>query len=86
MKTTRRQWYTGKKRVRKSKTGMYRLCVKELLAERNMSMSKLSRLSDVAYNTIRRMVNEPEKDVSLSVLVRIAKALHVSLDQLVQLQ
>jgi len=85
MKATRHQGDNVKKQGRKSKTRMFRLQLESVLQQKNMNMMQLSRKSDVAYNTIRRMVNEPTKDVSLAVLVRIAETLNVTLADLVKI-
>ncbi len=57
---------------------MLRLRVKEVLEEKKVSQSKLSRMSDVSLNTIQEMTHHPERDVKLSTLHRIATALKVS--------
>ena len=61
---------------------MVRLKVKELLQQKNMSMGKLSRASDVSLNTIRRMCNDPGYSPTLHTLVEVAKALGVSISDL----
>ena len=62
---------------------MVRLKVKEVLQEKQMSMGKLSRLSDVAWITISRMCNQPTTySPTLDTLERIAKALHVPMGDL----
>lgn len=58
---------------------MIRLKVKEVLQEKNISQSKLSRLSDVSLNTIQAMYHNPYHDPALSTLVRIDGALKVSI-------
>ena len=40
-------------------------------------MSKLSRMSDVSYDTIQQIYHTPYKDVNLSTLERLADALEV---------
>ena len=85
MKTTRHARDNGKKQGRKSKTRMFRLQLDSILKQKNMNMMQLSRKSDVSYNTIRRMVKEPTKDVSLAVVVKIAETLNVSLAELVKI-
>ena len=42
---------------------------------KKISMSKLSRLSDVSYDTIQQIYHNPYKDVNLSTLEKIADAL-----------
>lgn len=61
---------------------MVRLRVKEILTQKNISMGRLSRMSDVSFNTIRRICNEPSYSPTLNTLVSIAKALGVTVDDL----
>lgn len=58
---------------------MIRLRLKEVLQEKNVSQSKLSRLADVSLNTIQAMYHNPLHDPALSTLHRIATALHVQI-------
>ncbi len=58
---------------------MIRLKIKEVLQEKQVSQSKLSRLADVSLNTIQAMYHNPFHDPALSTLERIAKALHVNI-------
>jgi putative transcriptional regulator len=57
--------------------------LKEVLKEKNVSQGRLSRMADVSVNTIQLLCNDPNHDVMLSTLVKIAKALNVGLDDLV---
>ena len=59
-----------------------RLKIREVAESRNINMSKLSRMSDVAYNTIRAIWDDENRDVSISILDRIARALKVSVSDL----
>jgi DNA-binding Xre family transcriptional regulator len=61
---------------------MVRLRVKEVMQQHHMSMGKLSRLSDVSLNTIRRICNDPFYATTLPTLERIARALNVSIADL----
>ena len=61
---------------------MIRLKIKEVLLEKNVSQSKLSRLADVSLNTIQAMYHNPSHDPALSTLVRIANALKVDIHDL----
>jgi transcriptional regulator with XRE-family HTH domain len=61
---------------------MIRLLIKEVLQERKVSQSKLSRLADVSLNTIQAMYHNPDHDPALSTLYRIATALHVDICEL----
>ncbi len=48
----------------------YRLRLKEVLKEKNVSQGQLSRGADIALNTVRKMVNEPNYKQALSLLSR----------------
>jgi len=61
---------------------MRRLRLKEVLAEKNVSMNKLSRGSDVPLTTIRRMVHEPNFNPTVRTLMKIAEYLGVTMDYL----
>ena len=63
---------------------MLRLRVKEVAESKGISMGKLSRLSDVTYNTIRTLYRHPEGGVNIQTLYRIAKALDVSVADLIE--
>ncbi len=56
---------------------MLRLKVRENAGAKAVSMSKLSRLSDVSYDTIQQIYHNPYKDVNLSTLEKIADALGI---------
>ena len=56
---------------------MILLRLKEVLQEKKVSQSKLSRLADVSISTIQEMYHNPYHDAVLSTLDRIAKALDV---------
>jgi len=64
---------------------MIRLKIKEVLQEKNVSQSKLSRLADVSLNTIQAMCHNPYHDPALSTLERIAKALRVRMCDLYEI-
>jgi DNA-binding Xre family transcriptional regulator len=61
---------------------MIRLRLKEILAEKKISQSKLSRMADVSLNTIQAIYHDPYKDVTMSTLERLAKALNVPISDL----
>ena len=61
---------------------MVRLKIKELLREKGLSMGKLSRISDISLNTIRRMCKDPGYSPTLHTMIDIAKALGVSISDL----
>ena len=62
---------------------MVKIRLKEILEEKKISQGKLSRMSDVSMNTIQMLYHNPNQDVLLSTLVKIAKALEVNLWDLV---
>ena len=61
---------------------MIRLRLKEVLQEKKVSQSKLSRLADVSMSTIQEMYHNPYHDASLSTLDRIATALKIKVCEL----
>ena len=63
---------------------MIRLRVRELAEERKISMTRLSRISDVNYKTIHAIFADPYRDVAYSTLDKIAKALKVEVSDLVE--
>ncbi len=63
---------------------MVRLKVKQVAKEKGMSMGKLSRVSDVAYNTIKRIYDDPDYSPTVNTLAKIATALGVSIADLVE--
>lgn len=63
---------------------MYRLKVKEIAISKGFSQSKLSRASDLSFTTIRRVWHNPQHEVSVSVLHKIAQALGVTTNDLIE--
>jgi len=61
---------------------MVRLRLKKILEEKKISMGKLSRMSDVSYSTIARIVNDDRYSPTLIVLERIATALNIKVTDL----
>ncbi len=61
---------------------MVRMRLKEVLQEKGMSMSKLSRLSDISFSTINRMINDKNYLPTLVTLEKISKALQVPISDL----
>ena len=56
---------------------MIKLKVREFADARRINMAKLSRMADVNYNTIRAIYDNPNRDVAVTTLEKIAKALKV---------
>jgi DNA-binding Xre family transcriptional regulator len=67
---------------KKRASRVIRLKIKEIAESRNINMAKLSRMSDVAYNTIRGIWDNENRDISISILDRIARALNVPVTDL----
>ena len=61
-----------------------RLRVKEVAAEKYVSMTKLHKKSDVAYTTIRKIFRDPYSEVHLNTLNRLAKVLDVAVTDLIE--
>jgi DNA-binding Xre family transcriptional regulator len=61
-----------------------RLRVKEVAADKGMSMTKLHIKSEVAYNTIRRIFRDPYAEITTTTLARLAEALGVSTHELIE--
>ena len=61
---------------------MIRLKLREVLAHKEVSQMKLSRLSEVSLTTIQRMCSNPYYNASLDVLDRLARALEVDVSDL----
>lgn len=59
-----------------------RLRVAEIIEERGITMAKLSRMSDLALNTIIAAVKKPERAVSIETLEKISRALNVPVTDL----
>lgn len=47
-------------------------------------MSKLSRMADINYNTVRAIWRNEMKDVTVSTLEKLAKALQVEVSELIE--
>ena len=61
---------------------MIRLRLKEVLQEKHMSQSKLSRLADVSISTIQDLYHNRQRDPAISTLERIARVLQVEISEL----
>ncbi|HLZ64136.1 MAG TPA: helix-turn-helix transcriptional regulator [Ktedonosporobacter sp.] len=61
---------------------MIRLKLKEVLHEKKISQSKLSRLADISLNTIQALYHDPFHDCLLSTLEKLANALGVTINDL----
>ena len=63
---------------------MIRLKVKEVAENKGMSMRKLSKAADIAYNTLRTIYRDPYRQVNTFTLDRLAKALGVDARELIE--
>lgn len=61
-----------------------RLRLKEVAQQKNISLTRLSQRSEVAYNTVRRLWRDPYADVTLSTLQRLADVLGVDVHELIE--
>lgn len=59
-----------------------RLKVKDVITQKHITQSKLSRVADVPLNTIQMLYHHPYHDPKLSTLYRLAKALGVTVNDL----
>jgi DNA-binding Xre family transcriptional regulator len=63
---------------------MQRLRVKEVAQAKGFTMAKLQRAADINLKTIQAIYRDPYRDVAYSTLNKIAKALGVSIADLVE--
>ncbi len=61
-----------------------RLKVKEIAEEKGFNQSSLSRKANVDFKTIQRLFRDPYRDISISTLVKIAKALKIDINGLLE--
>ena len=61
-----------------------RLKVKEVADSKGISRTRLSRLADTNYKTINAIFKNPYKEVTTTTLERLAKALGVSVIELIE--
>ena len=63
---------------------MIRLRVKEVAEAKGLNMTKLSQRSEVSFTTVKSMFRNPYRTVNTETLDRIAKALGVSVFDLME--
>ncbi len=61
---------------------MIRLRVKEVATQKGISMTRLSRLADTNYKTIKAIFDNPYREVATTTLDKLAKALGVAVADL----
>lgn len=64
---------------------MIRLKVKEVAESKHIKAAKLSRMADLNYGTILAMYNNPNRDVAVTTLEKIARALKVDVTDLYEI-
>jgi len=60
-----------------------RLKIKEIAEAKGFNQSSLSRLANVDFKTVKRIFRDPYRDIAVSTLVKLARALKVDLSVLV---
>jgi len=63
---------------------MIRLRVKEIAQQKGISMTRLSRLADTNYKTIKAIFDDPYREVTTTTLDKIATALEVPVTDLIE--
>jgi DNA-binding Xre family transcriptional regulator len=63
---------------------LFRLRVKEIAEAKGFNQSSLSRAANIHFTTIKRIYQDPYKDAAISTLAKIAKALDVSICELIE--
>ncbi len=63
---------------------MIRLRVKELALAKGFNMSSLARSSGLGFSTVKRLWSDPYREVTVSTLEKIAKALNVATAELIE--
>lgn len=63
---------------------VYRLKIKEVAESKGYNISTLSRKADVPFSTVRRAWKNPQYAISLPNLARIAQALGVDVQDLIE--
>ena len=61
-----------------------RLRIKEVARKKGVSMGKLQRDADVAYNTVKRMYKNPYHVITTETLGKLARALGVPPGELIE--
>jgi DNA-binding Xre family transcriptional regulator len=64
---------------------MVRLRVKEIAEAKGFNQSSLSRASDIHFTTIKRIYQNPYKDVNVSTLEKLARTLKVGICDLIEI-
>lgn len=71
--------------MKRRKRTVIRLKIRDIAESRKINMSKLSRMADVNYNTIRGIWDNPNRDIAVTTLEKIGKALGVNVSDLYEI-
>ena len=63
---------------------MVRLRVREVAAQKGMSMARLARRADIDYKTVQRIYRDPYREVTTTTLDKLAMALSVPVTELIE--
>jgi len=63
---------------------MIRLKIKEIAEAKGFNQSSLAREAKIGFSTVKRLFREPYHEISMSVLEKVAKALGVSVHDLIE--
>ena len=63
---------------------MIRLRVKEIAEAKKISMTRLARIADVDYKTVRKLFRDPYSEIGLVTLDKLAWALHAEPAELIE--
>lgn len=63
-----------------------RLKIKETAEAKGFNQSSLSRAANVDFKTVKRLFRDPYRDIAVSTLVKIARALKVDLSELIEVE
>jgi|GraSoi2013_100cm_1033763.scaffolds.fasta_scaffold99748_3 DNA-binding Xre family transcriptional regulator len=61
---------------------MHRLKIRQIAESRGISRTRLSRLAEIQYDTVNAIWHNDTRDITLSTLIKIAKALHIDVSEL----
>ena len=68
--------------MRRRKLMRVKLKIREVAQAKGITMAKLSRRADLGYNTVVSAWNNPDRDITVSTLVKLAAALKVEVTDL----
>lgn len=63
---------------------MVRLKVREIAEQKGYNMSSLARKADIGFSTVKRIFQNPYREVTTTTLEKLAKALEVPTAELIE--